>query len=369
MVRSLIRLQQADHGIHADHVLTMRVPIGSLTQTSPRGKYQTKPGQMAYYAELLERMRHVPGVQAVAVVNNLPLSGVNTAVMLQLPGAEPISLPTRTISPQYFSVMGIPLVAGRAFLESDITGSRPVAILNEYLARQLFPDRDAIGQTLPAAGTEAPATIVGVVRNSPQMSYETPPKAELYRPYRQAIFGVFLSTIVVRTSVDPVSLAASLRKVVWSVDPNQPVVKVETMDDIIANSIWRPRFSAWLFSALGALALLLTAAGIYSVVSYTTVLRAHEVGIRMALGATPKNIIAVIARSALLPLLAGLLSAGVTALLLSHLLASLLYEINATDPITYVTAAAILLAIGTIASARPAWKAAAGDPVRALRME
>jgi putative ABC transport system permease protein len=324
---------------------------------------------MAYYAELLERMRHVPGVQAVAVVNNLPLSGVNTAVMLQLPGAEPISLPTRTISPQYFSVMGIPLVSGRAFLESDVTGSRPVAILNEYLARQLFPDRDAVGQALPAAGTEAPATIVGVVRNSPQMSYETPPKAELYRPYRQAIFGVFLSTIVVRTSVDPVSLAASLRKVVWSVDPNQPVVKVETMDDIIANSIWRPRFSAWLFSVLGALALLLTAAGIYSVVSYTTVLRAHEVGIRMALGATPKNIIAVIARSALLPLLAGLLIAGVTALLLSHLLASLLYEINATDPITYVTAAAILLAIGTIASARPAWKAAAGDPVRALRME
>ena len=369
MVRSLIRLQQADHGIHADHVLTMRVPIGSLTQTSPRGKYQTKPGQMAYYAELLERMQHVPGVQAVAVVNNLPLSGVNTSVMLQLPGADPIALPTRTISPQYFSVMGIPLVSGRAFLESDITGSHPVAILNEYLARQLFPDRDAVGQTLPAAGTEIPATVVGVVRNSPQMSYEAPPKAELYRPYRQVIFGVFLSTIVVRTSVDPVSLAAALRKVVWSVDPNQPVVKMETMDDIIANSIWRPRFSAWLFSVLGALALLLTAAGIYSVVSYTTVLRAHEVGIRMALGATPRNIAAVIVQSALLPLLAGLLIAGITALLLSHLLASLLYEINATDPLTYLGAAAVLLAIGAIASARPAWKAAAGDPVRALRME
>ena len=265
--------------------------------------------------------------------------------------------------------MGIPLVAGRAFLESDVTGSRPVAILNEYLARQLFPDRDAVGQTLPAAGTEVPATVVGVVRNSPQMSYEAPPKAELYRPYRQVIFGVFLSTIVVRTSVDPVSLAAALRKVVWAVDPNQPVVKVETMDDIIANSIWRPRFSAWLFSVLGALALLLTAAGIYSVVSYTTVLRAHEVGIRMALGATPKNIVAVIVQSALLPLLAGLLIAGITALFLSHLLASLLYEINATDPITYLSAAALLLAIGAIASARPAWKAAAGDPVRALRME
>src|SRR5260370_16239402 len=201
------------------------------------------------------------------------------------------------------------------------------------------------------------------------MSYATPPKAELSRPYRQVIFGVFLSTIVVRTSVEPVSLAAALRKAVWAVDPNQPIVKVETMDDIIANSIWRPRASAWLFQVLGALALLLTATGIYCVVSYTTVLRAHEVGIRMALGATPKNIIAVIVQSALLPLLTGLVIAAVTALFLSSPLSSLLYEINPTDPITYVTAPALLLTIGAIASARPAWKAAAGYPIRALRME
>lgn len=369
MVRSLIRLQQADHGIHADHVLTMRVPIGSLSQTGTRGKYDTKPRQMAYYAELIERMQAVPGAKAVAVVNNLPLSGVNTATMLALPGAEPIQLPTRTISPQYFSVMGIPLVSGRFFAESDVTGSAPVAILNEYLARQLFPGRDAVGQMLPSAGTEGPPTVVGVVRNSPQMSYETPPKAELYRPYRQAMFGVFLSTIVVRTAGEPLSLAAALRQQVWAVDPHQPIVKVETMNDAIANSIWRPRFSAWLFSVLGGLALVLTAAGIYSVVAYTTMLRAREVGIRVALGATPADVVAVIVRGAMVPLLVGLVLSGIMALFLSRLLESVLYEVKGSDPATYLGAGALLLAIGAVASARPAWRAAAGDPVRALRME
>jgi predicted permease len=369
MIRSLIRLQQADHGFHADHVLTMRVPIGSLTQTRPRGKYESKPRQMQYYREVTERLARVPGVEAAAVVNNLPLSDVNTTTSLPVPGAEPLGLSTRTISPQYFSVMGIPLVSGRWFTESDVTGSQPVAILNESLARQLFPDRDAVGQMLPAAGQEGAPIVVGVVRNSPQMSYEAPPKAELYRPYQQAMFGVFLSTVVVRTAGDPLALANTLRKEVWAVDASQPIVKVETMDDVIANSIWRPRFSAWLFSVLGGLALVLTAAGVYSVVAYTTTLREREVGIRVALGATPADVIRAIVRGAMIPLITGLAVSGIAALFLSRLLASILYEVKATDPVTYIGAGAILLAIGAVASARPAWKAAAGDPVKALRME
>jgi putative ABC transport system permease protein len=369
MIRSLIRLQQADHGIHADSVLTMRVPIGSLTQTRPRGKYESKPRQMQYYREVIERLKRVPGVKAVAVVNNLPLSGVNTTTLLAVPGAEPIGLPTRTISPEYFSVMGIPLISGRWFAESDVTGSQPVAILNEYLARQLFPGRDAVGQALPPAGQEGPAIVVGVVRNSPQMSYEAPPKAELYRPYQQVMFGVFLSTVVVRTAGDPLALAATLRKEIWAVDASQPIVKVETMDEVIANSIWRPRFSAWLFSVLGGLALVLTAAGIYSVVAYTATLREREVGIRVALGATPADVIRAIVRGAMVPLITGLAISGLAALFLSRLLGSILYEIKGTDPVTYIGAGAVLLAIGALASARPAWRAAAGDPVRALRME
>ncbi len=368
MIHSLIRLQQADHGFHADHVLTMRVPIGSRTQTRPSGKYDTKQRQMAYYRELVERLQRILGVKAVAVVNNLPLSGINTAIMFHGPDGA-TTMASRTISPQYFSVMGIPLIAGRTFSDSDQAGSKPVAILNEYLARQMFPDRDAVGQSLPAEGSGPPATVVGVVRNASQMSYEQPAKGEIYCPYQQVMFGVFMSTIVVRTSGEPLSVAAALRKEVWAVDPNQPIVKVETMDDVIADSIWRPRFSAWVFSVLGGLALLLTCAGIYSVVAYTTNLRAREIGIRLALGATPQKVVAVILRDAMLPLAAGLAVSLVAALLLSRLLSSLLYEIGSTDPLTYVIAGALLVSIGAVASARPAWKAATSDPLHALRTE
>jgi putative ABC transport system permease protein len=366
MIRSLIRLQQADHGFHADHVLTMRVPIGSHTQTRP-GKYDTKARQMEFYRELVERLQRIPGVKGIAVVNNLPLSGVNTATVFPGPDGEPTTMPTRTITPQYFSVMGIPLVAGRAFSEADQTGSKRVAIVNEYLAHQLYPDRNAVGQVLP--GGEPMCTVVGVVRNTPQMSYEQPAKAELYLPLRQVIFGVFMSTIVVRTAGDPLSLATTLRKEVWAVEPNQPIVKVETMEDVIAESIWRPRFSAWVFSVLGGLALLLTCAGIYSVVAYTTNLRAREIGIRMALGATPQKVVAVILRGAMIPLASGLAVSLVAALLLSRLLSSLLYEIGGNDPVTYVGAGALLMGIGAVASARPAWKAATADPLLALRTE
>ena len=172
-----------------------------------------------------------------------------------------------------------------------------------------------------------------------------------------------------RTPGDPLAVAGALRKAIWEVDPNQPIVRVETMTDVIADSIWRPRFSAWTFSVLGALAMLLTSAGVYSVVAYTSTLRAKEVGIRAALGATPGRVVALIMRDALAPLAIGLTVGIGAAILLSRLLTSLLYELSSTDPATYVSAAALLLAIGAAASARPAWKAAAGDPLQALRMD
>jgi putative ABC transport system permease protein len=365
MVRSLMRLQEADHGFHPDQVLTMRVPIGTFTQPRPKGKYETKPQQMAYYHELVERLQNVPGVKAAAVVNNLPLSGVNTSVVFREDSDHPMLIMTRTISPQYFSVMRIPLIAGRFFSESDREGSRPVVILNEHLAHELFPQRIAVGQVLP----NTDITVVGVVKDSAQMSYEEPAKGELYHPYQQYIFGVFLSTIVVRTSGDPLPLAATLRKQVWTVDPNQPIVKVETMNDVIADSIWRPRFSAWIFSVLGGLALLLTSAGVYGVVAYTTALRTREVGIRVALGARPSNVVAVLMRDAMMPLAAGLAVSLLAAVLLSRLLTSILYEIRSTDPIAYVGAGMLLLGIGAAASVLPAWRAATRDPLQALRTE
>jgi len=361
MIRSLIRLEQSDHGLRPDHVLTMRVPVNSLRQMWHGGKYETKPQQMAYYHELVERLHRVAGVKALAVVNNLPLGDVTTSLVDR--GLA------RTISPEYFTAMGIPLIAGRFFSEADRTGSPGVVIINQRLARELFPGRNAVGRKLPSAESTEGPMVVGVVQNTPQQSYEKPPEGEIYLPYQQFIFGAFMSTIVVRTSGDPLALADSLKKAVWAVDATQPIVKLETLNDVIADSIWRPRFSAWIFSVLGGMALLLTSVGVYGVVAYTTALRTREVGIRVAMGAAPRDVVAVIVRSAMIPLAVGLAVSLLAAVSLSRLLTSVLYEISGMDPVAYLGAAALLLLIGTVASARPAWKAANADPLEALRTE
>ena len=370
IIRSLNSLQHEDHGFHPDHVLTLRVPVGTLMQPRPTGKYDTRPRQMAYYREILERVKTVPGIRAAAIVNNLPLSGINTSLSFDLRGPDGQSLTwsARTISPEYFAAMGIPLIAGRDFADSDQTGAPDVAIINQYLARQLFPNRNPLGEKLTGSNAPGP-TIVGVVKDSPQMSYEAPDQGEVYIPYQQFIFATFMSTIVVRTQGDPAALAAVLKKQVWAVDPNQPVVKVETMDEVIANSIWRPRFSAWIFSVLSGLSVLLTAIGVYGVVAYTSTLRAREVGIRVALGATAGDVLAVILRGAMAPLVFGLGLSVVATLLLSRLLANLLYGVSSSDPVTYLSAGALLLLIGAAASARPAWRAATRDPLGILRAE
>ena len=371
MIRSLVRLQQEDHGFRPDHVLTLRVPVGTLTQPRPTGKYDTRPRQMAYYREILERVKTVPGIKAAAIVNNLPLSGISSSLSFNFGSRDGESQPTsaRTISPQYFAAMGIPLIAGRAFADSDQTGAPDVAIINEYLARQLFPNRNPLGEKL-TTGSNAPGpTIVGVVKDSPQMNYELPAQGEVYVPYQQFIFATFMSTIVVRTEGEPAALAAALRKQVWAVDPNQPVVKVETMEEVIANSIWRPRFSVWIFSVLSGLSVFLTAIGVYAVVAYTSTLRAHEVGIRVALGATANDVLAVILRETMIPLLFGLAVSAVSALLLSRLFTNLLYGVSSNDPFTYFSASALMLVIGAAASAHPAWRAATRDPLATLRAE
>lgn len=309
----------------------------------------------------------LPGIKAAAIVNNLPLSGISTSLSFDLGDADSGSS-ARTISPEYFAVMAIPLIAGRTFTDSDRAGAPDVAIINQHLARQLFPNRNPLGEKLREGSRPGP-TIVGVVKDSSQTSYELPAKAEVYIPYQQFIFATFMSTVVVRTESEPGSLAAALKKQVWAVDPNQPVVNVETMEEVIAASIWRPRFSAWIFSVLSGLSVLLTALGVYGLVAFTSKLRAHEVGIRMALGATANDVLAVIMRGAMTPLLFGAGLSVVAALLLSRLLTSLLYGVSSSDPLTYLGSGALLLAIGAAACAHPAWRAATRDPLQTLRTE
>jgi putative ABC transport system permease protein len=369
LLRSLNRLERADNGFRSENVLTLRVPIGTLMRPRPTGKYDNMPRQIEFYRDVLERFERVPGVKAAAVVNNLPLSGSSTTTVYKDVDGSIFGVMTRTISPNYFAVMGTPLIEGRVFTDADQAKSPQVAIVNEYLAQHLFPGRDAVGQFLPDEDGEGNVRVVGVVKNSWQNSYNEQAKGEVFIPYRQYMFGTFLAAIVVRTSGEPLALADTLRKQVWAVDASEPVAKVETLSDMIADSIWRPRFSAWIFSVLGGLALLLTSVGIYGVVAYTTTLRVREVGIRVALGASPRRVVMAVLRDAMLPLCAGLAMSVVAALLLTRVLGSVLYEISGADPITYIGASALLLGIGMLASVRPAWRAAVADPLVALRTE
>lgn len=234
MVRSLLQLRHHDSGLRPQHVLTLRVPVGTFTQPRPTGKYDTRPRQIAYYREILERAGIVPGVAAAAIVNNLPLSGINSSLLFDLPGSlRNQALSARTISPRYFEVMGIPLLAGRDFTEADQASSPAVAIINQRLGNQLFPGLNPLGQKLAPTPQASGPTVVGVVRDTPQSSYELQPTGEVYIPYRQYIFTTFMSTLVVRAAGDPRPLAAALKNQVWAIDPTQPIVKVETLEDVI----------------------------------------------------------------------------------------------------------------------------------------
>jgi putative ABC transport system permease protein len=241
-----------------------------------------------------------------------------------------------------------------------------VGIIDQHMARDLFPGRDPLQEVLRVNPTRS-IRIVGVVKDAAQMTYGRPPANEMYIPFRQYVFGVFMSTMVVRASGDPLAIASAVRRAIWEVDPDQPIVKLETLNEVIEDSIWRPRFSAWVYSALGGLALLLTSAGIYSVVSFTTTLRACEMGLRVALGATPARVVAGVLRGTMLPLACGLVASLIAARFLSRLLASLLFETSEADPAAYGFAVLVLLGTGLAASVRPAWKAAMRDPLEALR--
>ena len=369
MMHSLIRLEKSDNGFQPDHVLTLRVPVGTITQPRPGTKYDTKPRQMAHYRQLVDRLKQVPGVRYAAFVNNPPLTSVNTTTAFIAPDGSTQGVPTRCISEEYFAAMGIPLLAGRTFTPADQSMDAPlVGIINQHMARTLFPGRDPLQQVLRVNATRQ-IRIVGVVKDAAQRNYGRPAADEMYIPFRQYVFGVFMSTIVVRASGEPLAIASAVQRGVWEVDPEQPIVKLETLNDMIADSIWQPRFSAWVYSALGVLALLLTSAGIYSVVSFTTTLRTREMGLRVALGATPARVLAGVLCGTMLPLACGLGASLIAARLLVRLLASLLYETSQADPATYGFAVLVLLGTGLLASIRPAWKAATRDPLDALQGE
>ncbi|MDA0205748.1 MAG: ABC transporter permease [Acidobacteria bacterium] len=367
MLHSVVHLQNADKGFKPENILALSVPTGTMRGPRPTGK-ETQPQIAAYYERLLEQVERINGPGSAALVSNLPLSGIN--MTLAFPGAdgETIGLSATSVSSQYFAVMGVPLVSGRLFTPAERDGSAPVVVVNERLASEMFPGQSAVGQYLPVS-QEAKIRIVGVVKDSWQSKYDQPIAGEIYLPYEQAIRWAFASTIVIRTDRDSRTTAEALQRAIWAVDPNQPITRIRGMDAILSDAIWRPRFSAWAFSLLGLIALLLSALGTYAVVNYTSALRMREVGIRMCVGATARDVVRLVVAEAMRPLAIGLAVGGLATLGLARFLSSVLYETSSWEPEAYLGAAAVMLAASVIASFLPALRAASADPVSVLRAE
>jgi putative ABC transport system permease protein len=301
------------------------------------------------------------------------------------PVPEPVDRPRthpRTISPDYFRAMGVRMVEGRAFTEQDHARAPRVAIINETMARRFWPAQPAIGKRIaldieslkyfrdrppeldPAMGMRE---IVGIVRDVKHEGLETQPEPEMYIPDRQRPEREM--NLVLRASADPASLAAAMRSAVHAVDPDQPVANIRLMSQLFADSVAKPRFNYLLLTIFAAIALTLSATGVYGVMAYAVEQRTREMGIRLALGAQPNDVLKLVIRQGMRSVLAGVALGLAGAFALSRVMASLLFEVRATDPATFIGVAGLLVTVALLACYLPARRATKVDPVIALRDE
>ncbi len=371
LIRSFLRLQEVDAGFRPDGVLTMRISL-------PEQKYAKPEQTRAFYRELLDRIRRLPGVDAAGGASGLPLSGTGwsgtTTIDTQAVPQKETTPETdqRPAIPGYFEAMGIPLVRGRYFDQRDTETSATVAIVDETLANTYWPRQDAIGQRIKQGGRQSSnpwRVVVGVVRHVRYRTLESPSRMELYWPYAQTGFALGSMSLAIHTTADPRMLANAVEKQVLALDPDQPVYRIRTMHELMAESVARRRLSMLLLAGFAGVALLLSAVGIYGVMSYSVARRAREMGIRMALGARSGNILWLVLGQSLWLTAAGLSIGIAGSLVLTRFLASLLFHVKATDPFTYLIVALFLAVVAQVASLVPAYRATTIDPANALRQD
>jgi putative ABC transport system permease protein len=369
LIKSFTRLQSIDPGFRSENVLTMKLAL-------PDTKYNSQPAATAFYKQLLERVETLPGVESAGVINLLPVQQSGTNGEIEVEGQEPAQpgksplVEVRTASPDYFRALGIPLVAGRFFNAADEEKSAQVVIVNEKFARRLIPNQDPLGKRIKT-DTGGPITIVGVVGDVKQSGLTAEVRPELFSPYTQAFWpGMNQNmSLVVRTSHDPASLTAAIRKEVLAVDPAQPVYGVQTMEAVLGRAVSYQRLNMQLLGIFAALALLLAVIGIYSVMSYLVTQHTREIGIRMALGAQPRDVLKLVLGQGMILTLVGIGLGLLGAFMLTRLMSSLLYGVTATDPLTYVVVSALLVFVALFACYVPARRAMKVDPMVALRYE
>ena len=365
MLRSFVHLQEVDPGFKPDHLLTMEISL-------PEARY-ADPQKATFFAQLLEGVRALPGVQTAGAIGHLPLAGDIESYAMQVEGRPPLpneyaNPECHVVEPGYFEAMKIRLVAGRYFDARDGAQSPHVLIINEAVARNVFRNENPIGKRLQMGFNRFSGEIVGVVGNTKDLTLDLASSEAVYAAYRQAPYwGTMVLTI--RTTSDALSLSGAVRELVRGIDRDQPVSKTRTMDEVMQASVAAPRFRTLLLGLFGLAALSLGALGIYGVMSYSVSQRTREIGIRLALGAARPQVIKLVLKQGLVLTLAGIGMGLLGALGLTRLLSSMLYEVRPTDAFTFTAVSLVLTVIALLANYLPARRATKVDPMVALRYE
>jgi putative ABC transport system permease protein len=369
LIKSFARLQHVNPGFNPERLLTAQISL-------PESKYREKHVVAGFYGKLLERMRVVPGITPASISSRLPLTGGRGGDPFSIEG-RPYDPASRTpqvvnyqvIGPDYFRTMQIPLLAGRGFADQDIDGTAPVAIVNDTMARGFWSNQNPIGKRIMLGAPRPGApwlTIVGVVGDVRNSGLDVAPLPQMYASYQQ---NPVRSMAVLMRSSSETNAWSTLRNQVLAIDPDQPVYGFRSMEQQLSASVARPRFQTWLLGIFAGLAVVLAAIGIYGVTAHSVAQRTHEIGIRMALGAKPRQVLRQVVGEAMAMILTGTVLGLAATFAMTRVLSSLLYQVSATDSATFGATTLLLATIGLLASYFPARKATRIDPLVALRHE
>jgi putative ABC transport system permease protein len=370
LVQSFARLQQVDLGFRPESAVTFRFAL-------PDAKYEEDPQVLAFVDSLMERMERLPGYRSAGAGLVMPLSGSDFTLTFTVAGRPPAppgmddAMRVQVATPGFFHAMGMPLVRGRGFSPQDRNGAPQVVMLNEAAVRRYFPGEDPMGKRITVGwsvnGVRRGGEVVGIVGDTKQVAPDEEGQPELYLPFAQAPMSTL--SVVVRSTAEPAAVAAAARTAVRELDPDLPIYNLQPLTEAVAESSATRRFYMFLLGGFATVALLLAAVGIYGVISYSVGQRSQEIGIRMALGATRDRVLRAVVGQGLVLASIGAAAGLLGALLATRGLRSLLYEVSATDPLTFAAIAGLLLVVSWIACYIPARRAARVDPLIAMRYD